>query len=242
MKKFGLFSSALLAGLLLAGCDSSCCQDVVLTKSIKVAGNQTPIPVITGIPAKSACGIVLDGSGTKSSDPDGTIVSYQWTLDGIDVNAGDNVSATLPCDGKNHKICLTVTDDKGASQTTCQTIYVIQDQPQPQPQPQPQDKCDTLDPKITFEKADAMQYKFSCETSTYKGNQIDAAIAAGCEWNAHKTFKDGTSYDHGTTGPVKWINVDPATFKALDLTLTVNTGECKKTITEHYIIPDDLPY
>ncbi len=240
MKKFILFSSAMAAALLLAGCDSSCCQDVVLTKSIKVKGNQTPIPVITGIPAKSECGIVLDGSGTQSSDPDGTIVAYKWTLDGAEVNAGDNVSATLPCDGQNHNICLTVTDDKGASQTTCQTIYVVKDQPQPQPQPQ--DKCDTLVPKITYEKADAMQYKFSCETSTYKGNAIDAATAAVCEWYAHKIFKDDTFEDHGTTGPVKWINVDPATFKALDLTLTVNTGECKKTITEHYIIPDDLPY
>jgi len=245
--KIFLLGSVLAASILFSGCESACCQKVPLTQSVvDEKGNQTPIPVITDLPAKAECGIVLNGSGANSTDPDGEIVDYAWTLDNQPVTGENLVATTLPCDGKNHEVCLTVTDNKGASQTTCQTIFVVEPQPQPQPEPQPepqsQDHCDQLIPKITYEKADAMQYKFHCTESTYNGVQIDLPTAATCEWNAHKTFQDNTSYDHGTVGPVKWINVDPEKFKSLDLTLTVKKDGCEKTITEHYILPNDLPY
>ncbi len=243
--KIFLLGSVLAAGILFSGCESACCQKVPLRQSVvDEKGNLTPIPVISDLPAKTACGIVLNGSGAKSTDPDGKIVSYAWTLDDQPITGENLLSTTLPCDGQNHKVCLTVTDDKGASQTTCQTIFVIDEQPKPQPQPQPQpnDKCDLLVPQITYEKADAMQYKFYCTESTYNGAQIDLATAATCEWNAHKTFLDGTSYDHGEIAATKWVDVNPTEFKSLDLTLTVKKDGCEKTITQHYILPNDLPY
>ncbi len=236
MKLF-LVGSALAAIVLLNGCDSACCQDVALAETIAVKGNQTPIPVITGLPAKAPCGTELTASGTQSHDPDGTIASYQWQLDGDALAGEGSALATLPCDGKNHTVCLTVTDNKGLSQTTCQTIVVDNGTPAPQPQ-----ACD-LNPLITYEKADEMQYKFYCTDSTYNGVKIDDATAAECEWSATKYFKESDeSYTHGQKGPVKWINVDPDKFRALDLTLTIKKEDCKKTITKHYFIPQDLPY
>lgn len=233
-----LMSSVVLIGFLYSGCDSACCQDIPLVQtSVDQLGNLTPIPVITGLPAKAPCGTRLTASGTESSDPDGTIAAYHWTLDGNALNATQTAETTLPCDGKEHQVCLTVTDNGGASQTTCQTIQIDNTKPEPKPA----DTCNIV-PVITYEKADAMQYKFYCTQSTYNGEPIDAATAEACEWSAIKTFQNGDSYIHGQTGPVKWINVDPEKFKALDLTLTVKNDDCEATVTKHYFIPDDLPY
>ena len=238
--KYLFIGSALLASLLFSGCDEGCCQDVALVDTaLTPTGNQIPIPVITGLPAKAPCGTELTALATQSSDPDGTIVNYAWTLDGKAMNDSETgtLGATLPCDGKNHKVCLTVTDDKGASQTTCQTIVVDNGTPEPKPA----DSCDIV-PVITYEKADAMQYKFLCTESTYNGQKIDEATAATCEWSANKYFKNGDNEIHGQTGPAKWVNVDPEIFRAMDLTLTVTKGDCRKSITKHYFIPADLPY
>ena len=231
-----LLGSALIASVLFSGCDSECCQDVLLTQSVSVKGNQTPVPVITGLPAEAPCGTALTALGTQSYDPDGTITSYLWKLDGVSLDSDESASAILPCDGQDHQVCLTVTDDKGLQQTTCQIVRINNDKPQP-----PVNSCD-LQSKITYEKADEMQYKFYCTESTYNGERIDAATADTCEWTATKTFKDGSVDTHGQTGAVKWVNVDPDTFKALDLTLTIKKDDCEATITEHYLIPQDLPY
>jgi hypothetical protein len=236
-----LLGSSLLAGLLWSGCNSACCQDVALVESapspVGEKGNMTPIPVITGLPSKAPCGITLSASATDSSDPDGSIVKYSWKLDGVVLTGNENAVTTLPCDGKNHQVCLTVTDNKGASQTTCQTVTVDN----AKPEPKPADSCNIV-PVITYEKADSLQYKFYCTDSTYNGKKIDEATAAECTWVAKKYFKNGDSDSHGQTGPVKWINVDPDIFKAMDLTLTVKNDDCEATVTKHYFIPADLPY
>jgi hypothetical protein len=232
-----LFASAIVSSVLfINGCDGECCQDVLLTQSIAVRGNQTPIPVITGLPTKSPCGTELTALATNSYDPDGTITSYIWKLDGTTLNGTESTSVLLPCDGKSHKVCLTVVDNEGAQQTTCQTLNIDNEKTEP-----PANNCD-LKPKIIYEKADEMQYKFYCTESTYNGSKIDAETAATCQWSATKTFKDDSTDHHGLIGPAKWVNVDPDIFKSLDLTLTVKKDDCEATITEHYLIPQDLPY
>ncbi len=233
-----------LAAIVLSGCESTCCQDVSLVESAPVGvtekgekSNLTPIPVISGLPAKAPCGTSLNADASQSSDPDGKIVAYTWRLDNTLLTEEKTAAATLPCDGKPHEACLTVTDDKGASQTTCQSILVDN----AKPEPKPADSCNIV-PVITYEKADSLQYKFYCTDSTYNGEKIDAATEANCEWSAKKYFKDDSFSVHDQTGPVKWINVDPDRFKAMDLTLTVKNDDCEATITKHYFIPADLPY
>ncbi len=233
-----IIGAGLLAvtAFLVSGCDSECCQDVVLTKSVvNEKGNSTPVPIIKGLPATVPCGVTLTADGTASSDPDGEIVNYEWIIDKQKVSNIDTVTTTIPCDGQVHMVCLKVTDDKGATQQTCQMLTIEKDKPVRE------DICD-LELVITPEKADSKQYKFYCTDSTYKGKKIDAATAATCEWHKIKTLLDGTTVKADSTGAVKWVNVDPAKFKSLDLTLTVKNDECEKTITEHYIIQTDLPY
>ena len=66
----------------------------------------------------------LDGS--NSSDPDGTIESYSWDLDGdgdIDRN-GSRVNWIPQSGGQTQTISLLVTDDRGVSNRTTRDIYI----------------------------------------------------------------------------------------------------------------------
>ncbi len=55
--------------------------------------------------------VALDGFG--SSDPDGTIVSYSWSENGVEIAAGVNPQVNLNVGV--HTVTLTVTDDAGAT-------------------------------------------------------------------------------------------------------------------------------
>lgn len=64
--------------------------------------------------------VVLDGSG--SSDSDGTITNYSWSLENEQIAWGDSPSLDLPTG--EHSIVLTVTDNDGARHTDTVSITV----------------------------------------------------------------------------------------------------------------------
>jgi hypothetical protein len=64
--------------------------------------------------------VTLDGS--VSTDPDGTIVSFVWNEDGLQIATGVNPTVVLST-GK-HSITLTVTDNEGLTDTDTVTIIV----------------------------------------------------------------------------------------------------------------------
>ncbi|RUM65278.1 MAG: hypothetical protein DSZ05_06455 [Sulfurospirillum sp.] len=221
--------------LFIAGCESSCCENVLLTQSVEIRGNQTPVPIIKGVPTSIVCGSTITADGRGSYDLDGSIVHHIWVIDGIRQNTSSSVSTTtLPCDNKVHKICLTVTDDKNASQKVCQQVRVNRQNALLS------NPCD-LDPKVTFEKVNNTQkYNFSCKESTYNGQRIDDQTASECTWLATENFIDGNIVDFSeTTGATKTIDIDLSTFQSLDLTLTVKNSECERTLTQHYILPEN---
>jgi hypothetical protein len=94
-------------------------QDVIFPQN----GEGAPAAWIDGVPAFTDPGASLTADGTDSSDPDGTIVAYDWTLSGPCTAAGSVTDATLdfmidfdapviwppsPC-----RLTLTVTDNDG---------------------------------------------------------------------------------------------------------------------------------
>ena len=68
-------------------------------------------------------------NGSKSYDPDGTIVSYEWSENGQVIATG--VAPTIDFAVGVHTLTLTVTDDDGASSTDDVVITVLQPPNQP---------------------------------------------------------------------------------------------------------------
>jgi PKD repeat protein len=77
--------------------------------------------------------VVFDG--TCSTDPDGSIVSYDWTFGDGGTASGDTVTHVYLAEG-SYECCLKVTDDDGAFTTCCTVIEVG---------PPPNEICVTLD-------------------------------------------------------------------------------------------------
>ena len=70
--------------------------------------------------------VTLNASG--SSDSDGTIASYRWTENGVQLGSAQNVTLSNLATG-NHTITLRVTDNDGATDTDTVVVTVTEDDP-----------------------------------------------------------------------------------------------------------------
>jgi Tol biopolymer transport system component/PKD repeat protein len=82
--------------------------------------NDPPAAVIESFCLALDCGF----TGTSSSDPDGTIVGYDWNYGDGNVASGDSVTHSYTSEG-SYEVELTVTDDNGATDTAIKTIDVV---------------------------------------------------------------------------------------------------------------------
>jgi len=83
--------------------------------------NQPPTAMISG-PTTGIEGVAVTFDGSGSSDPDGTIVSYDWDLG--DGSAATGVSATHAYAEGTYTVTLTVTDDSGNTDSATLTIDI----------------------------------------------------------------------------------------------------------------------
>ncbi len=79
-----------------------------------------PDQTVTDTDNSGAEDVTLDGTG--STDPDGTIESYDWQIGGVSIATG--VNPTVSLDVGVHEITLIVTDDEGATDDDTVTITV----------------------------------------------------------------------------------------------------------------------
>ncbi len=87
------------------------------------AANQPPTAFPFAVPGGGAAPITVSFSGSASSDPDGTIVSYAWDFGDGATASGSSASHTYTTAG-TYQARLTVTDDKGATGSDFVTITV----------------------------------------------------------------------------------------------------------------------
>lgn len=88
--------------------------------------NEFPTAAFTHSPPEPNEGESVSFDASGSSDPDGTIVSYEWDFDNdgaFDDATGENPSHTFP-NGGDKTVGLRVTDDNGATDTTSETFHV----------------------------------------------------------------------------------------------------------------------
>jgi YD repeat-containing protein len=100
------------------------------TKVVTVRDPHTPIPSYTVSP-NPACGSgTVQFDGSSSSDPDGSIVRYQWDLDGngtFETDTGSNPHATRADYGATpaqRTTSLRVTDNSGRTATTSRALVI----------------------------------------------------------------------------------------------------------------------
>nr|WP_305852094.1 pre-peptidase C-terminal domain-containing protein [Aliikangiella sp. G2MR2-5] len=82
-------------------------------------GNQSPTASFTNSCTELAC----DFNGSASSDPDGSIASYSWNFGDGSTASGATTAHTYAAAG-TYTVQLTVTDDKGASNSTSKSVTV----------------------------------------------------------------------------------------------------------------------
>lgn len=87
--------------------------------------NQAPTAVITNPPSQVKVGQTVVFDGSNSVDPDGEVVSYQWSIEGK-LYTGATASHRFDNLGQ-FSVSLTVTDDLGDSAVTQHSIKVVSD-------------------------------------------------------------------------------------------------------------------
>ena len=94
------------------------------TREVTVAAdaNRPPVAVIA---TPQVTGTRLAFSGAGSSDPDGSVVSYDWDFGDESTGEGASVSHTYAAPGP-YEVTLTVTDDDGATTTVERDITIEQ--------------------------------------------------------------------------------------------------------------------
>ena len=76
--------------------------------------------VIEDIDSNGSEQVTLDAS--NSSDPDGTLVSYLWSVADTDIGSGETLNNTFNVGA--HEVVLTVTDNFGSTAADSLTVFV----------------------------------------------------------------------------------------------------------------------
>jgi len=238
MKKT-LFSAVVLASIFVGcGGGSSCCSGSE-SLSTENLGNVAPVAAITGLTDGSTIqiGESVTVNGTSSSDRDGTVTAYTWTVDGN--TAGNETNPTFTFnDAGAHEICLTVTDNDNLNSENieCKTVNV---------EATPSVATPVLPTAvITLTDSDAPLKIFSNHTFSCAASHDNDTLGTGdeivsCNW-------DIQSYKMENGQEVLYRNCSPETMEGkpvticgsvvkivAKLTVTDNDGQTASTSTEY---------
>jgi hypothetical protein len=93
------------------------------TETTTVTVNAAPTAAFSVDPAVPTAGETVSIDASGSADPDGSIASYEWTVDGRSIGSGPSVEFGFESPGE-HDVRLTVTDDDDAVTTTSEAVTV----------------------------------------------------------------------------------------------------------------------
>ena len=103
--------------------DAGATNSVSTTVVVVAADNQSPV-ANPGGPYNGTVGVAVQFNGSGSSDPDGTIASYNWDFGNGTTGTGATPSTTYTEAG-TFNVTLTVTDNAGATNSVSTTVVVV---------------------------------------------------------------------------------------------------------------------
>jgi PKD repeat protein len=174
----------------------------------------SPEPSITITPETPETGTSVTFDASESTDPDGSIVSYDWDLTGdgsIDAT-GETVSYTYSSSG-DYTVSLTVTDDDGATNTTTTTVAVTESNDPPQASFTVSSETPEAGSTVTFDAS----------TSTDPDGTITSY-----EWDF---FDNGSTDATGSTASVAYSEAGEYTVSLIVSDGDGATAEATQTVT-----------
>jgi PKD repeat protein len=145
-----------------------------------VAPNEAPVAGLTADPTSGTAPLTVSFDGSASSDPDGTIVSWSWDFGDGSTGSGPTVSHTYSVPGA-YVTTLTVTDDRGGTDTGTESVLVTEPPTPPTITTHPSDQSVPEGQTATFTAAAT-----GTEPLTYQW-QRDGADIAGATQTSYTT-------------------------------------------------------
>ncbi|WP_455211666.1 PKD domain-containing protein [Kaarinaea lacus] len=199
--------------------DSGNTDSASLTIEVAVP-NVPPVAEISG-PTNGTEGVAVSFDGSGSSDPDGSVVAYDWDFGDNSAGAGATVTHTYTAG--TYTVTLTVTDDMGATGDTTLTIDIAAST-------EPQAPIADAGGPYEAEVGAAVQFDGSASTDP------DGSIAS-YSWD----FGDGTTDGTGV-GPVHVYTASgnyTVVLMVTDDQGMSGTGQTTALITEIVVPPPD---
>ena len=200
--------------------------------------NQDPSASFSASPSDPTVGDSVSFDASGSSDPDGSIVSYEWDF-------GDGTSATGASPSHSYDsagsytVSLTVTDDDGATATTQQTITVSEAAPENQA-PSASFSASPSDPavgdSVSFDASGSSDADGSIASyewdfgdgSTDSGESVTHTFSSPGDYDVELTVTDDDGATDTTTQTVSVAETAaPANFQisAIDVESPVTQGD-----------------
>jgi len=193
------------------------------TNSTTIGVSNPPEPSMTTAPSTIGTGASVTFDAGGSTDPDGTITSYQWQFEDGTAKTGETVSRSFDRTGER-SVTLTVTDDAGHERTLEETITVY-------PAPEismavtPENPIEGASVELAASSEDTIQsYEWVIDgTTTYTGATASHAFT---EAGDQTVVLRATSADGVTTQVSQTVAVDQdASFELTSNQGQVATGE-----------------